>query len=197
MAPTIMTYLSLIKLPSIHAADVVRIGSLMIDPRGRCNRKAMTIVTVAFLCIQMSLMAIANLIGGDAGVMFFNVFNTPLMLVGIIALVKRLHDIGLSGFWAPAAAAVWMTVAFIFTLALTLIVGPERMTTIVAEQSVLYWLLFSVLTVPTFGGLLWLHSTPGTPGSNLYGPLPGNDGYGPGHGRSRAVEMPSDAATAA
>jgi uncharacterized membrane protein YhaH (DUF805 family) len=197
MAPTIMTHLSLTKLSSVRLADVLRIGALMIDPRGRCNRSAMTVLTVAFVVIQLASMVLANAIGGDVGIAIFWIINAPILVIGLVAVVKRLHDIGLSGFCAPAACSLWIIAAFVATLVMTLIVGPDRMTTVVEEQGALYWLVFSFVFVPAFGGFIWLHSTPGTPGSNPYGPLPGDDGFGPGHGRSRTTEMPSDAVSAA
>jgi uncharacterized membrane protein YhaH (DUF805 family) len=196
MVPTFMTHLSLTKLSSIRLADVLRIGALMIDPRGRCNRQAMTVLTVAFVVIQLVSMLVANAIGGDFGVALFWIINAPIMVLGLVAVVKRLHDINLSGFWAPAACTLWIMAAFVATLVLTLIVGSDRMTAVVEEKSALYWLVFSFVFVPAFGGFIWLHSTPGTTGSNHFGPMPGDDGFGPGHGGRRTTDIPTDVVTA-
>jgi uncharacterized membrane protein YhaH (DUF805 family) len=196
MAPTFMTHLSLTKLSSVRLADVVRIGALMIDPRGRCNRQAMTMLTVAFVVIQIGSMVLANAIGGDIGVALFWAINAPILVIGLVAVVKRLHDIGLSGLWAPAACTLWIMAAFVATLAMTLIVGADRMATVVEEKGFLYWVVFSFVFVPAFGGFIWLHSAPGTPGSNPFGPVPGNDGFGPGDRRSHSQGVPSDAVAA-
>lgn len=201
MAPTFMTHLSLTKLydvlSAVRRADVMRIGSLMVDPRGRCNRQAMTVLTVAFVVIQVLSMLVANAIGGDLGVAIFWIVNAPIMVLGLVAVVKRLHDIGISALWAPAACSLWILAAFVATLALTMIVGPDRMTVIVEEKSALYWVVFSFVFVPAFGGFIWLHVTPGTTGSNQFGPLPGPDGFGRGHRRDQATAMPSDAISTA
>jgi uncharacterized membrane protein YhaH (DUF805 family) len=197
MAPTFMTYLSLKNLSAVRREDVLRLATLMIDPRGRCNRQAMTVLTVAFVIIQLASMVLANAIGGDIGVALFWTINAPILVVGLVAVVKRLHDIGLSGWWAPAAATLWIVAAFIAALVMVLIAGPDRMTKAVEEGGALYWLVFSFVFVPAFGGFIWLHSTPGTAGSNDFGPLPGNDGFGPGHRRNGTRSMPSDAVTAA
>lgn len=193
--PDLVTRLSP-ALTTVRPRDVARIGLLAVDPRGRCNRHAMTVMTVAFLLIQVSVMALANLIGGGAGETLFHVINTPLMLIGLVALVKRLHDIGLSGFWAPIAAAFWIMGAFAATLAITLIVGPDHMATVVADKGALYWLVFAFIAVPAFGGFIWLHTTPGTTGSNRFGPVPGNDGFGPGHRRDSVATSMSQAVAA-
>jgi uncharacterized membrane protein YhaH (DUF805 family) len=107
-----------------------------------------------------------------------------------------LHDVGLSGWCAPAACTVWILAAFVATLAMTLIVGADRMAAVVDEKGFLYWVVFSFVFVPAFGGFIWLHSAPGTVGANHYGPLPGDEGFGPGHRRSRTQAAPSDAVTA-
>ncbi len=197
MAPTLMTRPILNRLTSISATDVLRIATSMIDPRGRCTRQAMTILTVAFVVVQLLSALLANAIGGDIGVTIFWIINTPVLVIGLVAVVKRLHDIGLSGWCAPAACSFWIAAAFAATLVLTLLVGPDRMATVVAEKGALYWLVFSFVFVPAFGGFIWLHSTPGTVGSNRYGPLPGDDGFGPGHRRGSTPDMPSDAVAAA
>lgn len=196
MAPTMLSHLIPSKWPQVRVADVLRLGALLIDPRGRCNRKAMTVLTVVFIVLQALSMLVANAIGGDLGVGLFWTVNTPIMLIGSIAVVKRLHDVGLSGLWAPAACALWITAAFAATLVMTLVVGPDRMALVVEEKGPLYWLVFSFVFVPAFGGFIWLHSAPGTSGANRFGPLPGNDGVGPGHGGSRSSDLPSNAVAA-
>lgn len=196
MAPTFARILDTSTWPKMEPADMLRLAALMVDPRGRCNRKAMTVLTVTFLVLQLATAVIANAIGGDLGVALFWTVNTPIILLGVVAVVKRLHDIGISALWAPVAVLFWITIAFAATLALVLIVGAERMTLVVEEKGPLYWLVFSFVFVPSFGGLIWLHTAPGTAGSNRFGPPPGSNGFGPGHRRSQTRALPSEAVVA-
>ena len=110
MQPNFITTFSSFKLPALSSRDLARHASNLLDPRGRCNRVAMTAMTSVVVAIQVVSFLLAQLLG-DAGTTLLYVVNTPLLVVGLVVAIKRLHDIGLSAWWAPAMFFLWFCVA--------------------------------------------------------------------------------------
>ena len=160
--------------------EAAHLGRLLIDPRGRCNRKAFLTLAIALLVLQFLAVAIVTALGHELDGTLFWLLNGPIFWVGFVAVLKRLHDVGLAGWWAPAAFALWIFGALVATVVVILIVGPDAMMEAQKSQSALYWMIFSVVVVPAFGGLLWLHSATGDTGANRFGVAPGGFGVGPG-----------------
>jgi len=142
------------------------------DPRGRCNRKALLGVAIALLAIQAAAILIHTYT--DNAVLHFAASTVEIACLWIAtsAAIKRLHDLGLSGWWVPGsvlALFVWMLLAsFVSYLTLgesvAVIGSPEFM---VYAAAVMVWPLAATV---------WMHFAKGTDGPNKYGPEPDDTG---------------------
>lgn len=178
--------------------DAGNLGLLLIDPRGRCNRKAFFTLALALLLAQFVAVAIVSASGHELDGALFWMLNGPLFWIGFVAVLKRLHDVGLAGWWAPAAFTLWLVGALVASIAVILVVGPDAMVEAQKNQSPLYWFIFSVVVVPAFGGLIWLHSASGDTGANRFGGVPSHFGIGPGlNGTASGLALPTGAMGAA
>jgi uncharacterized membrane protein YhaH (DUF805 family) len=161
-----------------HAPELAR---QLVDPRGRCNRQG-------FLALAITLLALQTLIG--LGLALFGVamnsplaiaLNAPLFWVGGMAVLKRLHDMGRTGWWVLAGLIAWVVGAISVSVLATLAFGP------LAHGSGAFWVLFAMITVPAFGALLYVHAAPGEMQANRYGAVPGPLGFAPASQRREAV----------
>jgi uncharacterized membrane protein YhaH (DUF805 family) len=153
--------------------------SELADPRGRCNRKAFLVVAIGLLICQVALAVILSITGiGLSGGEAF-ILNAPLCWLGLSACIQRLHDLNKSAWIVPAAVFGWLTVACLVTLGVVMIgaqlTGGED---VLAEGSYSYMIMFSLISIPAFGGMLWLHAAPGDLAANRYGTAPGRNGFG-------------------
>ena len=155
---------------------------LVADPRGRVNRKGLLGVAIALLSVQA--LAILGHWLETSQILHFviAVFEVGSLWIATSAAIKRLHDLGYSGWWVPGsilALFVWTLVACFATLltfgeAVANVGSPGFM---VYASAVMFWPLAA-----TF----WLHFAPGENGANRYGPEPDETG----------ISMPSTYAAA-
>jgi uncharacterized membrane protein YhaH (DUF805 family) len=170
------------------------VGRQLIDPRGRCNRQGFLALAIVLLALQtvggtVLVLAGAPLDGGLALAL-----NAPLFWIGFMAVLKRLHDIGRSGWWVPVAITGWFIGCVVISAIAGVVVGPDRLALAVEERTLVFWIVFAATTIPAFGGLLWLHASPGEMVANRYGAVPGVLGFS----LPTAVEtLPEAAATTA
>lgn len=142
------------------------------DPRGRVNRKALLGVAVALLSVQALAMLGHWLVTSPILHFAISVFEVGSLWLATSAAIKRLHDLGHSGWWVPGSILlqfVWTLIACFATFlslgeAVAEIGSPEFM---VYAAAVMFWPL--VATV-------WLHFAPGQEGDNKYGPEPDESG---------------------
>jgi uncharacterized membrane protein YhaH (DUF805 family) len=105
--------------------------------------------------IAYGMMALATIymLGAPENIQWLPMFFGVWMLTWIVALLalatKRLHDLGISGWWLLG-----------FMIVCALLVG--------ARQEV----LTSIASVALFVGVIWLGSAKGTEGANRFGPSP-------------------------
>jgi uncharacterized membrane protein YhaH (DUF805 family) len=153
----------------------------LLDPRGRADRSAMFATTVGLLAVQFALAGVFALFGGDLTGHVFLGLNLALFWVGGSVLIKRLHDIGWSGWWILPAIAFWVIGLMLLVLTLSFAVGHERFQAALATYPVLHAALVGVGMLPPFGGLLWLQACPGSPTANRFGAPPDTFGFSTGH----------------
>ncbi len=145
---------------------------LVADPRGRVNRKALLGVAIALLIVQ-ALAIVGHWLAASPILHFvITVFELGSLWIATSAAIKRLHDLGYSGWWVPGsilALFVWTLLACFATIltmgeAVADVGSPQFM---VYAAAVMFWPLAA-----TF----WLHFAPGEVGSNKYGPEPDESG---------------------
>ncbi|MBU1210985.1 MAG: DUF805 domain-containing protein [Alphaproteobacteria bacterium] len=142
------------------------------DPRGRCNRKALLGIALALLGLQAVAVAVHWFTGNAALHFVASTVEISCLWIATSAAIKRLHDLGHSGWWVPGATLLlfaWMLAAS-FVSYLTLgesvaVVGSPAF--MVYAAAVMVWPLAATI---------WLHFATGVEGSNKYGPEPEDSG---------------------
>ena len=152
----------------IDKNDLLPLLRQLSSPRGRCNRQAFLHVAVAFIVLQVGCTALLSAFGAQPSGTALFLLNAPILWVGTVVSIKRLHDIGYSGWLMLAAFVGWLSASFLFALLTALILGPA----VLAPGSLGYALVFASIVLPAFGGLLWLHTSAGQPVANAFGPVP-------------------------
>lgn len=181
---------------TIRFDTAVTIGRHLITPRGRCDRRALLAVTVGMLAAQFLSAVVVSIAGGDVTGNAFLALNGLFLWVGAVALLKRLHDIGYSGWRVGPAILFWLVGAMVIVLALQFVVGHAAFTAALATYPALHLALAALLSLPPFGGLLWLQASAGDVGSNRFGPVPGAFGFAHGHPKRGDHAVPADALSA-
>lgn len=141
-------------------------------PTGRCGRRGLLLAAALLVVVQFvfSVLVAAGLIAFyGAGAL---VFKLATLWIALAMVVKRLHDVGLSGWWLLAGAsglAAW-------TVAVSMVSYASFGLDAFMPGTALYWISFLIVMVPAIGIAMWLHAAPGDHRDNRYGPLP--DGFG-------------------
>jgi uncharacterized membrane protein YhaH (DUF805 family) len=147
--------------------------SNLFDPRGRVDRKGLFWLAMALLVCQGLLATLIMIDHSGPAMVAAVAVKAVLLWIGLVALIKRLHDIGLSAVWIPIglfAIIVWSNLA---ALGLTFTVGLDALNPLRPE----FGFTFGLCLVPPFGGLLWLHFAKGHAAPNRYGVPPGPSGF--------------------
>jgi uncharacterized membrane protein YhaH (DUF805 family) len=137
-----------------------RLATVLFDPRGRMGRSEFLISASAVLALEAARAMLEP--SAPATVLVF--LKTVALWMGMVALVKRLHDLGRSGWLALAGAAalcIWSAVLGIVAVA---VLG----TTALDIGSVVLAALVGLIAMPAIGAALWLHLAPGDPDANRF-----------------------------
>ncbi|MBN9064553.1 MAG: hypothetical protein BGP06_06905 [Rhizobiales bacterium 65-9] len=151
----------------------LRILEMFFSPRGRMSRKGL-LVAVGLLAVLetvgASMIWIARI---DPASVVIVALKGVFVWIAAAAICKRLHDIGLSAWWLPTAAA--LEFAWTATLAVTMFVsvGIEQMQPGAESHSI----LLAGCAAPIIAAALWLHVSEGQASGNTYGPTPGRSGF--------------------
>ncbi|RTL72173.1 MAG: DUF805 domain-containing protein [Hyphomicrobiales bacterium] len=146
----------------------------LVDPRGRANRRDFLHAAIALFALQCLCLAGIALFDPQAQGLWLLPVNLAFAYMACAATSRRLHDLGHSAWWMPAAVAIWVVVGFVTAFGLALILGHHAL----APGEPGFLLTFACLLAAPLAGALWLHLTPGDGGSNQFGPPPGNS-HGP------------------
>lgn len=142
---------------------VSRLPILLFDPRGRMSRTDLLVSAVTVLAIEGAL---ALLQPGETMAAWPVIAAKACSLwIGVAALIKRLHDIGRSGWWALAAAGALCIWTAVLAFGLVLVFGADTFVPGSFGQT----LMLALLLLPAIGFTLWLHLAPGDPATNRFG----------------------------
>lgn len=153
----------------------------LIDPRGRADRRDFLYAALALFLLQGLCLAAVMKFDGQAQGWWLLPVNLAFVYMACAATSRRLHDMGRSAWWMPAAVAIWAVAGFLAALILALALGSDAL----AHGELGFWVVFACLLSPPLSVAIWLHVTPGSDGPNCFGP-PSD----PGADRSRAHPAP-------
>jgi uncharacterized membrane protein YhaH (DUF805 family) len=144
----------------------------MLIPHGRCRRRGLLIAAMMLLAGQLAVLALVAIgllpVYGPVTL----ALKAFALWVSITMSAKRLHDIGHSGWWMLAATIGVVVWTVVISLAGVRLAGPVMF----EPASMPAMISFAIIMAPVFAGLYWLHTAPGEPGTNRFGPCP--DGFG-------------------
>lgn len=168
---------------AMHPRHRFTLGELA-NPRGRCSRQGFLVVAIGLIASQVLLGALLSITGisltGPASL----VVNLAIFGLGLSACVQRLHDMNKRAWVIPAAIAGWFAVTFVAALALFMLTDDGFM----SQGTLGYAMVFAMMMIPAFGGLLWLHTAPGQTTANRFGPVPGRNGFAKAPKSARSVQ---------
>jgi uncharacterized membrane protein YhaH (DUF805 family) len=160
--------------------QALTIARHLLDPRGRADRGALFATTIGLLLTQFVLATCFVMFGWNVKGSLFMSLNLALLWIGGVVLIKRLHDIGWSGWWVLPAVTFWVVGLMLLVVTLSFMVGHDRFQTLMASYPLLHAALVGVGMLPPFGGLLWLQACPGAPSFNRFGAQPTSFGFSAG-----------------
>jgi uncharacterized membrane protein YhaH (DUF805 family) len=135
--------------------------ALLLDPRGRISRQDMLVAATIMLAVDVGMSAVAT---GYFGY----VAKALAYWIGGVAIVKRLHDVGRSGWWMAAGMAAFCMWSAALGVAIALTIGFESL----QPGGIGYVSLLAALIIPALAVTLWLHFAAGEPGMNRFGAAP-------------------------
>jgi uncharacterized membrane protein YhaH (DUF805 family) len=147
----------------IHFADIL---SMLFDPRGRMGRAQLLAAATVMLAAEVGLLAVTSP-DGSLPLHFWPVKALALWIGGV-AIVKRLHDVGLSGWWFLGGMAGFCMWAAVLGVGVVITGGFESL----QPGGLGYLMVLAALMVPALGVTLWLHLAAGEPGMNRFGSEP-------------------------
>lgn len=138
------------------------------DPRGRCNRKGLLGVAVALLTLQTLAIAALYITASPPIQVLAGVVKMGCLWIAASAAIKRLHDLGLSGWWLPVSLMVLLIWSVIASFLSLLAFGQA----VLSYNSLEFMIYASAVMIWPVVGTLWLHFAKGDVGHNRYGAPP-------------------------
>lgn len=155
-----------------RAALVLPLLRQLADPRGRCNTNTFLRIALTFLALQSGVAALMWQLNVEVSGICTLLMNAPILWIGTTCSIKRLHDVGRSGWYLPGAFAVWFVTAFLVAMIAAIVLGEAALD----EGQPVFYAMFAAVTLPAFGALIWLHTAKSTPHANVYGPIASGNG---------------------
>lgn len=158
----------------LHAPSMTIVRSLL-DPRGRADRRGLLWLALVLLALQGVLFGALALGWLDMANPALITAKVLILWVSTVAVIKRLHDVGLSGIWVLAGFGGWSLLTTVIAIVMVAIVGLDAL----RPTSPHYWTTMTLSMVPVVVAMLWLHLAPGERRPNRFGVPPGPTGFGP------------------
>ncbi|MET0606487.1 MAG: DUF805 domain-containing protein [Beijerinckiaceae bacterium] len=156
-----------------------------LDPRGRASRKGF-LVSVAFAIlvetIGASLIWLAGVNPGSAAIVTLKVL---FVWVSLVAVAKRLRDLGQSLWLVPGAVALQLLWVRILVVAMYVSFGPERLN----PDTDIYFAMLIGCTIPIVAAALWLQISEGEASANRHGAPPRGLGFSDPESASSSSSM--------
>lgn len=147
----------------------------LFDPRGRCSRKGLLLISGLLLAVEIALALLWLATGADFGGAPALIIKSVLLWLAFAATSKRLHDCGLSAWWFVGGLFGVMAWSFLLTTGLVIAFGAAAL----AVEGGGFTAAFAGTCLPAMGLLIWLHCQAGERGLNRFGPEPDASGFSP------------------
>ncbi len=155
----------------------------LFDPRGRAGRRDFLYAAITMFVLQVALLALVAAFDANAEGFYLLPANFAFVYMGYAAISRRMHDLGISAWWMPAAVGIWLAAGFMLALLLALILGPSAL----SPGKPGFWLAFFALLAAPLTVAVWLHVAPGDSGPNQFGPP--SEGAEPGPAKRAPFAM--------
>jgi len=146
------------------ASNVVRLMHI----RGRCNRTGFVAIGAGAIAAQLALGLVLLSLGIAPDSLVGILLNLPFFWLAFAAIVRRLHDVGHSGWWVVGA--------IVFSIGWSIAVGfgaanmldPHHL----FPPEPQFFLLVAVVLLPPLAMITWVHAAPSEPRTNRHGAQP-------------------------
>jgi uncharacterized membrane protein YhaH (DUF805 family) len=145
----------------------VAILKILFDPRGRLSRVGLLISASFLMAIELFVLANAPQPPAALPVPFMALKGLALW-IGLVGIIKRMHDAEVSGWWVLAGAGGLCAWSAVLAVGAVFTVGVEVFNPAASSHVV----LLGLILLPAVGMAMWLHLAPGTVTHNRYGPVP-------------------------
>lgn len=153
-------------MPNVSLQDII-------DPRGRADRRGLAILAAILIGFQGGIYGALIAAGADLNSGPALVFHIAFGWLGLVAISKRMHDLGVTA-WRLVAGAIGMIVWSVAgSLAILFWFGEEAVTP--GGPGMIA--IVAAAIIPLAAVTLWLHFARGDLGANRFGPVPGPLGF--------------------
>jgi uncharacterized membrane protein YhaH (DUF805 family) len=153
-------------------------------PRGRAGRSELLVVAGVLLGLQLSLAGV-DIAGLNVPDVANYAVTTLVGWVGLVATIRRLHDIGYSAWWVPGALCALCIWSVGVALLAVMIFGAGA----IRPEQTTYIFILGVLMLPLLGLTLWLHLSGSDPLPNRFGAPTSEPGPQPSLPEAAASDM--------
>jgi uncharacterized membrane protein YhaH (DUF805 family) len=157
----------------------------LILPTGRAGRSELLVVAGVLLGLQLIVSGAQTSSLPVPEILAYGLHGV-IGWIGLVATVRRLHDVGYSAWWVPGGFAVLCIWSVAVAMLAMMTFGADAIHPTQSTYAVILGLLF----LPLLGAMLWLHLTPSDPLPNRFGlPVEGEGAVQPTSTASASTDM--------
>lgn len=161
-------------------------SSRLLNPRGRCNRRGLAVIALVLLPAQLLFFAAISAFGGDFSSPVAVAIKVAFLWMAVVAVIKRLHDLGRGAVWFPLGFAIWFGCSLVVAVVAIVTFGPDA----IAPGTAGFVFVLVGNMAPMVAAMLYLHFKLGDQGPNRFGPACDGHGFAPGCVSADATKPP-------
>lgn len=145
----------------------------LIDPRGRADRRGLLKAACIIIAVQLLSSAAAESMTGPSAPATIFALQSAVLWLSLVAVAKRLHDLGYGLRHVLAAIVTLAVAAFVSGIAIASTCGEDAL----LPGAPGYFAVAALTIIPALAAAIWLHAKAGSTDQNRYGPAPGPSGF--------------------